>query len=135
MSAHPIARLLAARLADTPDRPATQIIIEDVWQSVVDGTLESGERLPTVRELAIALNVGPRVIERAYGELERRGVVATRTGEGTFVSLAPPSESERERHQRLAEIARHAVERARDTGFGVDELIDAVRDWREVSDR
>lgn len=126
-----IANLLATRLADTSDRPATQIIIEDVWQSVVDGTLQSGERLPTVRELAIALNVGPRVIERAYGELERRGVIATRTGEGTFVSLAPPSESERERHQRLAEIARDAVERTRETGFDVDELIDAVRDWRE----
>ena len=131
MSVHPITRLLAVRLEDTTDRPATHVIIEDVWQSVVDGTLASGERLPTVRELAIALNVGPRVVERAYDELERRGVIATRPGEGTFVSLAPPSESERARHTRLGAIARDAVAQAREIGFDVDDVIDAVRDWRD----
>lgn len=130
----PLTRMLAARLAGDTNRPAAQVIVEDVWQSVIDGTLDSGERLPTARELAIALNVAPRVIDRAYEELERRGVLSSRPGEGTFVGVAPPSQEERERHHRLAEIARDAVRRARGIGFDVDDLIDAVGDWRGITE-
>jgi GntR family transcriptional regulator len=131
----PIVQRLAARLAQSPAEPVAKLIVDDLWLAVVEGSLASGERLPTARQLAITLGVSPRSIERAYEELERRGVLATRAGQGTFVSLAPPSEAERTRHHDFAALCHHTVERAEQLGFGVDELLDAIAEFRTTNRR
>lgn len=130
-----LARRLAARLAESGGEPAAHVIVEDVWLAVVEGSLPTGARLPTTRQLAIALGVSPRSVERAYAELERRGVVATRPGEGTFVRLEPPSAEARERHREFAALCRETVARARELGFSVDELLDALADYRATGGR
>lgn len=130
MDANELARRLAARLREGSADPVAHVTVEELWLAVVDGSLESGERLPTPRQLAIELNVSPRSIERAYAELERRGVTVSRAGAGTFVSLAPASESDRARHQQFATLCRNAVEQAAALGFDIDELIDALAEFR-----
>jgi GntR family transcriptional regulator len=126
----PITRRLADLLAATPSEPAAHLVVEEIWLAVVEGSLETGARLPTTRQLAIDLGVSPRSIERAYQDLERRGVVATRRGEGVFVVLAPPPEAELVRQREFAELCRATVERAEDLGFGVDDLLDALAEFR-----
>jgi GntR family transcriptional regulator len=130
MDANEVMRRLAVRLREGTAEPVAHLVVEDLWLAVVDGSLESGERLPTPRQLAIGLNVSPRSIERAYAELERRGVVVSRAGAGTFVSLAPASESDRARHQQFAALCRATVEQAAELGFSIDELIDALAELR-----
>lgn len=130
MEATALTQRLADRLSDGSREPASHLIVEEVWLGVVEGSLSTGERLPTARQLAIALGVSPRSVEWAYEELERRGVIVTRMGQGTFVSLAPPSEEERARHRRLSELCREAVERAEALGFEVDDLLDAIAEFR-----
>jgi GntR family transcriptional regulator len=130
MEPHPLTQRLAARLAEGGGEPATTVIIDDIWLAVVDGSLEVGERLPTARELAVVLRISPRAVEHAYQELERRGVVATRPGEGTFVSLTRPSEAELSRRRELAALCRETVERARALGFDLDELWEALAEHR-----
>lgn len=132
MEARDLTHRLAEHLAASPGEPAAQQIVENIWLAVVDGSLETGERLPTVRQMAIALGVSPGTVERAYGQLEKRGVVASRRGEGTFVSLVLPSEDERVRHQELATLCRQTIARARDLGFTLDELLDALSDFRST---
>lgn len=129
----PITQRLAERLTENTGEPVAHLIVEDLWLAVVEGSLHSGERLPTTRQLAIALGVSPRSVERAYEELERRGVIATRPGEGTFVSLAPAPEAERARHQEFAALCREAVERAEHLGFSVDDLLDALAEFRTAN--
>lgn len=131
-STHQILEQLATRLARGIDQPITPRIVEHVWLSVVDGTLDTGERLPTARQLAVALNVSPRTVERAYRQLADRGVIATRRGEGTFVALELPSEEERQRHREFAALCHEAVARAHDLGFDVNDLIEALADFRGV---
>lgn len=132
MEHHLVTHRLAERLAEGVSEPVAHLIVETIWLAVVDGTLSTGERLPTVRQISIALNVSPRTVERAYRQLEQRGVIATRRGEGTFVSLAAPSEEERARHEAFADLCRGTVERARSLGFNVDELLDALLDYRTL---
>ncbi len=132
MELNPLAARLAARLADDAGQPVATVIVQDIWEAVVDGSLEVGERLPTARELAVALRVSPRIVERAYDELERLGVIATRLGEGTAVSLTRPSEAELERRKELAALCCEVVERARALGFGIEELLDAMAEYRET---
>ena len=53
------------------------------------GILESGEKLPSVRELATELSINPNTIQRAYRQLEALGWIATVPGKGCFVSGLP----------------------------------------------
>lgn len=130
MDTDALIRRLAARLAAVKDQPAAHVVVEEVWTAVVEGSLATGERLPTVRKLAIELGLSPRTVERAYAELERLGVASTRMGEGTFVSLSPPPEEERERRRAFQELCREAVDRAGELGFSLNELIEALADFR-----
>jgi GntR family transcriptional regulator len=125
---------LADRLRDGGPEPVAHLVVEELWLAVVDGSLDSGERLPTARQLAIALNVSPRSIERAYDELERRGVMVTRPGAGAFVSLQTASPEALQRHRRLAEVCRGAIEQAESLGFDIDQLIDALGEYRTARD-
>ncbi len=61
-------------------------LIEQVKRSVALGVLAPGERLPTVKQLAIDLTINPNTVARAYRELERDGVIETNVGRGSFVS-------------------------------------------------
>jgi GntR family transcriptional regulator len=134
MNPHPIVQRLVTRLEEDAARPVACLIIDDIWLAVVDGSLEVGQRLPTARELAVALRVSPRAVQRAYEELERRGVTATRPGEGTYVNLANPSEAELARHRALADLCLETVQRARALGFEVEEVLDSMAEYRGLAD-
>lgn len=129
-SSHQIMEQLAARLAGGIEQPIAHRIAEHIWLSVVEGALDTGERLPTARQLAVALNVSPRTVDRAYRQLEDRGVIATRRGEGTFVALVLPSEEERARHREFAALCSEAIDRAEALGFDVNDLMEALSDYR-----
>lgn len=127
---------LVDRLSRPPDlsrdEPMSRQIADAIWVAVVQGALMTGERLPTTRQLAVELGISPRSVQRAYAELEERGVVSARPGEGTFVSLKPPDEAELERHQKFAELCRDTFRETRELGFGVDDLIDSLTEFRAI---
>ena len=50
------------------------------------GEFAVGDKLPTVRELAIRLDISYNTVNRAYMDLEREGYIVTRKGRGTFVA-------------------------------------------------
>lgn len=126
----PLLTRLRRDLAEAGHEPMTTRLSDRIWEGVVDGEIGAGERLPTVRELAVALSTSPRTVRRAYEQLKRLGVVEARPGEGTFVSLAPPPEEEHRRQRALGDVAREAVKRAQSLGFTPDDLVEAVADWR-----
>ena len=66
--------------------PYYRQIVNQVTYGVVNAILEPGERLPTVRQLAVDLQVNLNTIAKAYSELELRGIVNTQQGTGTFIS-------------------------------------------------
>lgn len=72
------------------------------------GTLASGVRLPTVRQLASDLGIAPGTVARAYKELEASGAIETRGRAGTFVAWSPDAGERRvqELAAQLAAVAR-----------------------------
>jgi GntR family transcriptional regulator len=68
-------------------------LVEQVRQALRIGLLETGDQLPTVRDVARELAINPNTVLKAYRELELEGLVDGRPGQGTFVlrSLAGPS--------------------------------------------
>jgi len=61
-------------------------IVDALAGDVASGKLLRGQRLPTHRALAAALDVDLTTVTRAYGEARRRGLLEARVGQGTFVS-------------------------------------------------
>lgn len=67
-------------------RPIYEQIKESLCRLILSGALQTGERLPSVRELAGTLAINPNTIQRAYRELELEGFVYSMPGKGSFVS-------------------------------------------------
>ncbi len=105
-------------------------IVDTIWQEVIEGTLDTGQRMPTVRLLAVELGLSPRTILRAYERLEQLGVLTKRPGEGTCVSLAPADPAERERWKRLERLCEDTITQAEQLDFTVNDVIDTLNDFR-----
>jgi GntR family transcriptional regulator len=60
-------------------------LAQQVKQALRLGLLKIGDQLPTVREVVEQLVINPNTVLKAYRELEREGLIASRPGQGTFV--------------------------------------------------
>ncbi|QED48748.1 GntR family transcriptional regulator [Cytobacillus dafuensis] len=67
-------------------KPIYMQIVDKINQQIIRGDLLPGNKLPSVREMAIQTGVNPNTIQRTYSELERMEIVETRRGQGTFVT-------------------------------------------------
>ena len=65
-------------------------LVESVEAGVADGALAAGQRLPSVRHLALELGLSPGTVAAGLAELRRRGVVQTELRRGTRIGSAPP---------------------------------------------
>ena len=70
-------------------RPIYAQIADGFRDQIRSGVLKDGERLPSVRELAMDLTINPNTIQRAYRELEVQGWIASVPGKGSFVCGIP----------------------------------------------
>ena len=70
-------------------RPIYLQIVDGVRAPISAGVLRSGDKLPSVRELATELSINPNTIQRAYRELEMEGWITSVAGKGCFVCGVP----------------------------------------------
>ncbi len=119
---------LSFSLDPTNGIPFYKQIILQVEMAIADGRLLTGDQLPTLRSLAVDLQVNPNTVARAYSELEIRGIVNTQQGTGTFISDKKVELSEVEREKILAEIARSFVTHAASYGFTLREIHDYLEE-------
>ncbi len=66
-------------------KPIYMQIVDKINQQIVRNELKPGDKLPSVREMAVQSGVNPNTIQRTYTELERMAIVETKRGQGTFV--------------------------------------------------
>ena len=64
--------------------PVYRQLIDQVRSGIASGSLTAGDQLPTVRQLAVDLEINPNTVMRAYRELELGGLLETHQGTGTF---------------------------------------------------
>lgn len=106
--------------------PVYRQIVDQVRGAVASGALSAGDQLPTVRQLAVDLEVNPNTVVRAYRELEYDGLLETHQGTGTFISDQKMPRAGDERQRQLAQIVSDAVARAGAAGFTVQDLLDQL---------
>jgi GntR family transcriptional regulator len=107
--------------------PVYRQIVDQVRGAIAAGSLIAGDQLPTVRQLAVDLEINPNTVVRAYRELEYGGLLETHQGTGTFISdqkIARPAD---ERQKQLDQIVSDAIARAGAAGFTIRDLQDQLR--------
>jgi GntR family transcriptional regulator len=113
--------------------PIYRQIIEQVKYTIARGELEPGDRLPTVRQLAVDLSVNPNTVVRAYRELEIAGVLDTQQGSGTFVGRERPKIDTLEQQRMLDQILTELLARAASYGFTPEDILDGLSQRKEAS--
>ena len=68
------------------ERPIYVQLVEKLRIEIVSGKLKSGERIPSVRELALTARVNPNTMQKALAELESEGLIYTERTNGKFVT-------------------------------------------------
>src|SRR6185295_2984168 len=100
--------------------------------AIASHRLRPGDQLPTVRQLAVDLQVNANTVARVYAELERAGVIETKRGVGSFITATraqahPPRDHDR----RLRAFATRVLADAESAGVAIDDLIAALRAHRQ----
>lgn len=67
-------------------RPLYEQVKEGIIKLIMTNSFREHEKLPSVRELAVALAINPNTIQHAYHELENEGYIYTSAGKGAFVA-------------------------------------------------
>lgn len=99
-------------------RPIYEQVADGIEDLAMHGAMQPDEQLPSVRQLAVELSINPNTIQRAYSELENRGVIYSVKGRGNFIS----SDCTGLRQRRLDEIAQQIAALARTAReLGADE--------------
>ena len=102
-------------------RPIYAQIVDGFRGQIEGGVLQSGEKLPSVRELAVQLSINPNTIQRAYRQLEAEGWIATVPGKGCFV-CGLPEYDQNQRQELLMAFDRAAAALMR-AGTSREELV------------
>lgn len=107
----------------TDPTPVEVQLVRTIRSAVGAGLLEPGERLPTVRQLAVELRVDANAVGRAYDELARQGVLEERRGVGTLVRSAREAIRREELYLELCALEDSFLREAAALGFSLDDVI------------
>ena len=102
--------------------PIYRQIIRQIEYAILSGRLKSGDRLPTIRALAVELKANPNTIAKAYGELEIRGILVTQVGSGTYISDKKPDPEDEGPDRKIQELLGRFIKDMRDLGLEKREL-------------
>ncbi len=107
--------------------PFHRQIVDQIRYGIASDRLMPGEQLPTVRALAVHLQVNPNTVRKAYSELEILGILDTQQGTGTFVSHQQVEIGQAEKERMLRQICDELVARGSQYGFTVKEIVTHIQ--------
>ncbi len=111
--------------------PYYRQIIEQLKFAIARGDMQPGDRLPTVRQLAVDLSINPNTVIRAYRELEIEGILDTQQGSGTFIGDRQPDIDPMEKQRMLDQILTDLLARASAYGYTLEDVLEGLRQRKE----
>jgi GntR family transcriptional regulator len=111
--------------------PIYRQVIQQIEYAILSGRLRPGNRLPTIRALAVELKINPNTIAKAYSELEIRGILVTQVGSGTYISDKKPEMEIDPRKLKIDEVLARFITEMRNLGVTQKELAVLVGKYSE----
>lgn len=117
------------------DEPIFQQIVRQIEALVTEGVFQPGDRLPTVRELAVDLRINFSTVARAYRILDEQRLISTQRGRGTYIEEpATPSGADVQENEtgdgpdgELEGLARRFIHKAAQSGASPEQIERAFR--------
>ena len=108
--------------------PIYRQIANQIRYMVASNLLEPGEEISPVRTLALALNVTPNTVVKAYDELEAAGVIFKRRGAGTYISDEQSPLADRERRRIIDARIDALLAEAHQLDFNTQDLLELIKE-------
>lgn len=116
------------QLDERSNTPIWEQIVNQIKELILKGILQPNDKLLSVRELSSTLLVNPNTVSKAYQELERQGVIESRRGKGTFVSVQIPTKIDDVKVDEIKQSLKQLIVKA--AYLGVDK--ETLLSWIEV---
>ncbi len=117
-------------ISNSSDLPLYEQIVSQLRKSIMNGEIEGGESLPSIRSMAAELSISVITTKRAYDELEKEGLIVTIPGKGCFA--ADNNSMLRERRLRLLEeLLSEVIKQADYLNLDINEIKDMLQILKE----
>ena len=108
--------------------PIYRQLMDQIRRMIASGQLQSGDSLPSVRELSLRHTVNTMTISKAYNKLEAEGLLERPRGKAMTVSTQGPlKENKKERLQRLQSAIEQLAMAAEQLELNSDDVVKAIR--------
>jgi len=107
--------------------PIYSQIVDQYKHMSATGKLKAGDRVPTIRELAVQLEVNPNTVAKAYLELQNLGLLDTKQGIGTFVSENQAAENDKLKDENLQSLIGKYLVDLINLGYTKEEISKATK--------
>lgn len=84
--------------------PIYEQIVNQLEYFVLNGLLKEGEQVPSVRSLSVELSINPNTIQKAYFELDKRGIIQSVPGRGCFVTETAKKILSEKKREKLSDL-------------------------------
>lgn len=109
-------------ISNSGQEPIYAQITRQIKAKILNGELQQGDALPSIRLLAKELRISVITTKRAYEDLEADGFITTMPGRGSFVTPQNPALHREESLKQMEEHLQHAIDAARRGGITKDEV-------------
>ena len=110
------------------DQPIYSQLTQRLTEAIVSGIYAPGEKLPSVRELAVEAGVNPNTMQRALAQLESEGLVRTERTSGRYVT-EDTNLIEQLRAAAAHDIAADVLEKMRSIGYTPEKAAALLEHW------
>lgn len=117
-------------LSQTDGRPMYIQIMEHIKNKVTIGDWSQGQKLPSIREMAVASRVSVITVKRAYQELETQGVIFTQQGKGSYIAQTDKLLIKL-KEQEMNKYLKEAIEIAKSIGMSSSNLQQRLRELQK----
>lgn len=113
---------------DTMSRvPIYEQIVNQLEYFVLNGLLKEGEQVPSVRSLSVELSINPNTIQKAYFELDKRGIIQSVPGRGCFVTETAKQILSEKKREKLSDL-KVLVKELASADIGKEEIIACIEE-------
>ena len=104
-------------------------LVDGLKISIISGKIKSGERLPSVRDLALQIKVNPNTVQKALAELESQGLIYTERTNGKFVTEDKKLINNL-RSEYANDLVNNFITNMKELGIEEKELVNYLNNWR-----
>lgn len=114
-------------ISSNTSKPIYEQITVQIKSMIMNGYLQAGDAIPSMRTLAKTLRVSVTTVKKSYEDLQRDGFIETTVGRGSFVSVINKDLVKEEQNKAMEDYIVKFIEIAKLNGESLEDIIDLVK--------